>query len=325
MSGVRVRAAARGAAMTLATLLSAATSAAQDPSVPTAPSDTAAPTTAPTSPASPATPSPSPVPPASEPDDQHFRVDPIFDCTFIAVTAGFAGVNELILTTGEIRPQRPADPSVLLSIDRGAVTQTIDPNAGTISNVGIYLAMGYAVLDPVLSGVRDGVDAAIVDLVLYAESLSLTLVLTDISKVAVRRPRPRAYSEQAKLDAQFGGADKSPSISDTDASLSFFSGHAAMTAAAGATATYLAFRRSPRSWRPWVTLAAATVLTAGVSIERVRAGAHFPTDVIAGAFAGAAVGVLVPHLHRRDAEGRVVWVGAAPVPGGGSVSLTGTF
>jgi membrane-associated phospholipid phosphatase len=73
-----------------------------------------------------------------------------------------------------------------------------------------------------------------------------------------------------------------------------------MTASIGATATYLAFARSPRTARPWITLALATALSTFVSVERVRAGKHFPTDVIAGSLAGAGVGIVVPHLHRTE-------------------------
>ena len=111
----------------------------------------------------------------------------------------------------------------------------------------------------------------------------------------------------------------------TDLGLSFFSGHAATVAAIGATATYLAFVRSPNSPRPWITLGAATALTAFVGYERVRAGEHFPTDVIAGSMAGAAIGVLVPHLHRHQQEPPPVWIGVSPVPRGGSLSLQGIF
>ena len=259
-----------------------------------------------------------------EPDSERFKVDPIADGALIVMGLGFAGTNELILSTGEIRPQQPGDSSRLLGIDHGAITQTIDPNAGTISNIGLYMAVAFAVFDPIFSGVRDGADAALVDAVLYAETLSLTLTLTDVAKLAVRRPRPNAYIEQAKLDAQYG-ADKAPAITDTDSSLSFFSGHAAICAATSATATYLAFSRSPHSWRPWVTLAAGVLLTSGVSFERVRAGAHFPTDVIAGAVAGAGIGVLVPHLHRHDTAPKV-WIGFAPTTGtGGMATLQGLF
>lgn len=253
-----------------------------------------------------------------------FQIDAISDGALIAAGAGYGGVLELILSTGEIRPQRPVDPSALLGIDSIAVKQTFDPGASTRSNYGLYAALAFAVVDPILSGFRDGRSAALVDAVLYAESLSLTFALTDLAKIAVRRPRPSAYVAQAQLDQKYG--PNGPSITDTDQSLSFFSGHAAICAATTATASYLAFTRAPGTWRPWVTLIAGTLLTAGVGYERVRAGAHFPTDVIAGALAGAGVGLIVPHLHRRATVAhQSVWIGLGPAPEGYGLALQGIF
>jgi undecaprenyl-diphosphatase len=253
-----------------------------------------------------------------------FQIDPISDGALIAAGAGYGGVLELILSTGEIRPQRPVDPSALLGIDSVAVKQTFDPGASTRSNYGLYTALAFAVIDPILSGFRDGRSAALVDATLYAESLSTTFALTDLAKIAVRRPRPSAYVAQAQLDQKYG--PNGPSITDTDQSLSFFSGHAAICAATTATASYLAFTRAPGTWRPWVTLIAGTLLTAGVSYERVRAGAHFPTDVIAGALAGAGVGLIVPHLHRRATVAhQSVLIGLGAAPEGFGLSLQGLF
>jgi hypothetical protein len=66
-------------------------------------------------------------------------------------------------------------------------------------------------------------------------------------------------------------------------------------------------------------------MTSFVSYERVRSGEHFPTDVMAGALAGASIGVLVPHSHRSQDQPPAVWVGVAPVPNGGTLSLQGVF
>ena len=252
-----------------------------------------------------------------------FQIDLITDLGIIGVGLGFGGIDELILTTGEIRPQRPVNPTGLLGIDSGAISQTFDPNASMRSNVGLYAALAFAAVDPFLSTVRDGPSAGLVDATLYAESLSVTFALTDLAKIAIRRPRPSAYVAQAALDKEFG--PNGPSITNTDQSLSFFSGHASICAATAATATYLAFTRAPGTWRPWVTLVAGTALTTFVSIERVRAGAHFPTDVIAGSLAGAGVGIIVPHLHRRVPVGKSTWVGINPVPAGIGMAVSGAF
>ncbi len=251
---------------------------------------------------------------ADDPDrqaDQHFVVNPVADIVLTGAGAGFSGLLSFILGTGEIVPSKPGDPSNLLGIDRGAVKQTIDPHASTYSDVALWSAVGFAVLDPVLSGLRDGRDAAIVDAVMYAETISLTETLTDITKIAVRRPRPIDYMN--------------PSGSNTDMELSFFSGHASTVGAISATATYLAFVRAPDSPRTWITLGAGALLTSFVSYERVRSGAHFPTDVFAGAMAGVAVGVLVPHLHRHQDERPTLWIGAMPAQGGGGLTVQGHF
>jgi undecaprenyl-diphosphatase len=249
---------------------------------------------------------------------QHFQIDPVADGVLTAGGAGFAALLGLVLSTGEIQATMPGPTSNLLSFDRGAVTQTIDPSASTISNIILYGAGAFAVIDPVLSGVRDGFDAFLVDAVLYAETVSITETLTDLTKIAVRRPRPIDY-----LNCSQSG----PSCANnTDLQLSFFSGHASTVGAISATATYLAFVRDPGSIRAWTTLGVGTALTAFVSYERVRSGNHFPTDVIAGSLAGAVVGVLVPHLHRHGEEAPPVWIGAAPTPdGGGAVTVGGKF
>ena len=256
-------------------------------------------------------------------EGQHFSLDPVSDGVLTASGFGFAFLLGAILGTGEIKPPLPStsfSTSSLLSIDRIAVTQTIDPHAAMYSNIGLYTAIGFAVLDPILSGFRDGTDALVVDGFMYAESGSLALTVTDITKIAVRRPRPIDYITCGTAAQQAG-----PGCTSTNLGLSFFSGHAAGVAAIGATATYLAFVRSPRAPRPWITLGVATAVTAFVGYERVRAGEHFPTDVIAGAMAGAAIGVLVPHLHRHKQEAPSVWIGVTPVPGGGAASVTGFF
>jgi undecaprenyl-diphosphatase len=262
-------------------------------------------------------------------EGEHFTIDPVVDGLLIVGGATFAELLSLIVSTGEIQPTKPGDPNVLLSIDRVAVTQTIDPNAGTRSTVGVYTAYAYAILDPILSGVRDGRRALLVDAIMYAESIALTQAFTGATKIGVRRPRPIDYVN-CRGDTTTTTAGP---CSDTDLQLSFFSGHASATGAISATATYLAFTRTgPRHARPWITLAAGTLLTAFVSYERVRSGEHFPTDVIMGSLAGAGIGILVPHFHHRPHYQEKsycappVWIGFQPnADGTGAMTLGGRF
>ena len=259
-----------------------------------------------------------------------FDIDPLADGALLAVSLGFAGTLAAVQSTGEIRPQQISknfDTNDLLPIDRAAVNRTPNSSSGTSSNIAVSLALGYAVLDPILSGLREhSVQTAIADAFMYAESLSFTLATTNLVKIAVRRPRPIAY-----IEANAHKDDPNYTNSDTDSALSFFSSHAAVTATLGATATYLAFARAPRTARPWITLLIGAGLTTFVSIERVRAGQHFPTDVIAGSIAGTGIGLLVPHLHRTDAiKERRIWVGFTPLHSfdgerGGLANLTGLF
>jgi len=256
---------------------------------------------------------------------QHFTIDPVVDGVLILGGIGFSELLSQILSTGEIQPVPPGNPDNLPWIDRAAVTQTIDPNAKLYSNIGLYTAYGYAAAESIFSGVKYGKRAFLVDAVLYGEALALTQAFTEATKIGVRRPRPIDY---INCSGPATGA-----CSNTDLQLSFFSGHASTTGTIAATATYLAFvRDGARAPRPWITLAAGTALTAFVSYERVRSGEHFPTDVIMGSMAGAAIGVLVPHFHRRahfhgkELDAAPIWIGYTPVsPNAGTFTLGGRF
>jgi membrane-associated phospholipid phosphatase len=243
------------------------------------------------------------------------------------MSLSFAGLLDLINSTGELHPQQIAkdfDPDTLLFFDRVAVTQTIDPNARTYSNIGLALAFVYAVGDPIATGLREhNVQAGLVDFVIYAEAMSVTWGLTNLAKAAVKRPRPTAYQLAAehKDDPNFV-------ISDTDASASFFSGHASICSTVTAVATYLAFARSPHTVRPWLTLLIGSTITGVVSFGRVRSGSHFPSDVFAGILAGTGVGMLVTHYHRAETnKQRPMWIGfnREAVGSGGVLTLGGVF
>jgi hypothetical protein len=149
-------------------------------------------------------------------------------------------------------------------------------------------------------------------LLVYAESIAVSLCLNAVTKYLVGRPRPYVYSTDPRVKAYAESQGK-------DSHLSFFSGHASTTFAASVAGSYLysqlASDRASRAavWGFELGLAAAT------SRMRTRAGKHFYSDVIVGTIVGAGVGFLIPRLHGGPAysPSAVEWVviAAAPLAG----------
>ncbi len=124
--------------------------------------------------------------------------------------------------------------------------------------------------------------------VIWAQTMALNTGLTNITKVLVKRTRPYVYNpntpEHYKLER--------------DARYSFFSGHTSVTASMSFMTAKIFSDYNPSSKAlPYVWTTAA-IVPATVAFLRWRAGKHYASDVILGYLTGAAVGFLVPHLHK---------------------------
>jgi membrane-associated phospholipid phosphatase len=156
----------------------------------------------------------------------------------------------------------------------------------------------------------EGWGAGLSDFVVWSEAVIGAMAAANLTSLAVRRPRPYVYGDEASEERRLNGT----------ASLSFFSGHSA-TAFAGALALFQTVRaRHPNGAGQWIALGAGLSVATTVAVSRVLAGEHFPTDALAGSVVGAAIGWLVPELHRRELS---LSVGATSA--GGSFSLMGVF
>lgn len=123
---------------------------------------------------------------------------------------------------------------------------------------------------------------------MYSEVFILNIGMTAFTKNVVRRTRPYVYNPSFTLEEK----------TSKSARTSFFSGHTSETTAMCFLTARLFSDYHPNSkWRPYVWTAAA-VAPAITGYLRVRAGRHFPTDVITGYAIGAAIGYFVPQLHR---------------------------
>lgn len=137
-------------------------------------------------------------------------------------------------------------------------------------------------------------------LLLYAETVALRRGLTNIVKYTARRPRPYLRTE---------GLDPETIVRSGDRE-AFLSGHTS-----GAASTAFFFGRvfadyypdsklKPYVWGLSIGLPALT------GYLRIRAGQHYPSDIVAGYALGAAVGWLVPTLHKKPIGGKGVTISA---------------
>ncbi len=139
---------------------------------------------------------------------------------------------------------------------------------------------------------------------MYGEVFLLTTGLTTLIKSTAQRPRPYVYEEGLPGTTVLSANDRA----------AFLSGHTSASAAGCFFAAQVYAGFHPDSPQRWIVWGAAATVPAVTGFLRVRAGQHYPTDVIAGYALGALVGSGVPILHRRV---------KSVLPEGGSLTTTG--
>ncbi len=158
--------------------------------------------------------------------------------------------------------------------------------ADKLSDYAMYASGGLTVA--LLAGRQTRHDFGKISL-LFAETMLVNQGLTNVTKASFKRSRPYVLNPEWSPDRPVYSGDRS----------SMISGH---TSGAAAGAFFFARVFSdyyPESkLKPYVWVTAAT-LPAITGYLRVRAAKHFPSDVVAGYALGAAVGYLVPTLHKK--------------------------
>lgn len=165
--------------------------------------------------------------------------------------------------------------------------------ADTLSDVFLYtnLSLPYlaGLVDVLINKPEDGMSGFLKDSLVMLETLSINMMVTNLVKFSVHRPRPYVY-------------DSSTSISDltsSDSRLSFFSGHTSMAFSMASAYSYLFTLRHSNSSLVLPVWIGTHLLAAGTAFMRVEAGKHFWSDVMVGAAVGSGIGLLVPYLHHR--------------------------
>jgi membrane-associated phospholipid phosphatase len=166
-----------------------------------------------------------------------------------------------------------------------------------ISDYGVY---GMLIL-PIVSVIGNGndINAWLTYGIMYTEAFLLTFGTKDLLKNAIIRYRPYMYE---------GGV---PAGQENDYYNSFPSGS---TSLAFLSATFLSTTFSQEypdsKWKLPVIIGSYSLATA-VSAMRITSGAHFITDVLAGATVGSFYAWIIPFLHKNNSNNNVT-VNVAP-------------
>lgn len=184
----------------------------------------------------------------------------------------------------------PCNARNLNGLDRG-FAGLYRPGLSLASDVAsgstIALALLLSALD--VHGANEPLSSWLTDVVVMAEAVFMNGAVNELAKIGSARPRPLVYG-RAPGDAR---------LADPESYVSFYSAHTSGAFAVGlAYAQTFAYRHPESPWR-FALYAGAVALGSGIGVARVASGKHFPSDVLAGAAAGTAFGLIVPWLHRR--------------------------
>lgn len=127
---------------------------------------------------------------------------------------------------------------------------------------------------------------------IYLQSVSVNTLFTFFTKSKVKRYRPYVYNQKI---SQLIKTNK-------DSQSSFFSGHTSTSFTASVFMIKVIhdnhLYENDKEWI-YTALLSGSALTAYL---RYDSGKHFPSDIITGAIVGSVCGLIIPELHKQEAN-----------------------
>jgi len=127
---------------------------------------------------------------------------------------------------------------------------------------------------------------------MYGEVVLLNAGINGLVKGLTTRNRPFVYDDESPLEQKY----------KVDARHSFYSGHTSMTASNSFFTARVFTEYLTDNTAKVLIWSAAALIPAVTGFSRVNTHNHFPTDVIVGYIVGAAIGYLIPELHKYENE-----------------------
>jgi membrane-associated phospholipid phosphatase len=205
------------------------------------------------------------------------------------------------------------DANDINSFDRSAIRQDASymHQAWHISDIGMRGSLLLPVLLMLDKEIRQDW-APVLLLFLQAEAITGSLFSWGAA-MHIDRIRPLVYHPDVEYESKTFYRNKN----------SFFSGHTSTSATASFyTAKVYCDYHPELGPKKLIFYGLALIPPAFTGYYRYKGMKHFPTDVLTGMAVGAAVGILVPHLHKKRKNENLTWI---PVTGrytGFAMSLT---
>jgi membrane-associated phospholipid phosphatase len=211
--------------------------------------------------------------------------------------------------TGLISPDSPGyipTSRDLNPLDRSAL-DTLRPDISRASDIAWITMMALPMVDHLIESAVESKKTGKhfgrrfgSDLVVYGEAMAVNALVTELIKFTAQRPRPLSYLDPADVQDADLRQELIERQARPDSSKSFVSGHTSASFTAAVTWSMLMTLKHPDRPVPLALLWGGTVAGASaVGVLRVVAAKHHPTDVIAGAILGTAIGILTPLAHKR--------------------------
>lgn len=199
----------------------------------------------------------------------------------IGITALIVVLNNDKLTEDEIISTNPADVN---GFDRIALGPYEEDQLGDALLISSYLLpLTFLTYDETRE------DFGTLAL-MYGEVFLLNKGINALVKGLTTRNRPFVYDENCPAERKY----------TVNARHSFYSGHVSVTASNSFFTAKVFSEYLTDNTAKVLIWSAAALIPAVTGFSRINTHNHFPTDVIVGYIVGAAIGYLIPELHKSD-------------------------
>jgi membrane-associated phospholipid phosphatase len=236
-----------------------------------------------------------------------YNIKPIIDLPLTAAAMGMSLYGMSVIYGRDRVPEAEIlalNPNNINSFDR-STADNYDLKAKSASDKFFYGSMPLPLVLLFDKKIRkDGLRVGM----LYLQAMGIFGSIYTSSAMIADRFRPYSYNSNVEMARRTRGGVRN----------SFFAGHPGLVATSTFFAAKVFSDYHPDMKNKWVLYSIAGAAATATGLLRIKAGEHFPSDVMVGIPVGVLTGILVPHFHKNKAlNPRLSFYPAMGANGGG--------